>query len=109
MNLGYLDEVFQKSEVLIRLDEKKAQGYYLKGIANDILFNFENAADLFLKALEHEKDHSKLIVKNLTKTIVKYLNVGDMFQQEDSDDGIIVFYLYHGKMFKNFKHSKPKK
>jgi len=93
LNLGYLDEVFTKSEILIGLDEKKAQGYYLKGIANDILFNFEKAADLFLKALEHEKSHSKLIVKNLTKTIAKYLNVSDLFQLEDNDDGVYFFLI----------------
>ncbi len=93
LNLGYLDEVFTKSEILIGLDEKKAQGYYLKGIANDILFNFEKAADLFLKALEHEKRHSKLIVKNLTKTIAKYLNVSDLFQLEDNDDGVYFFLI----------------
>lgn len=87
LNLGYLDEVFTKSELLIELDPHKAQGYYLKGIANDILFNFENAIELFLKALEYEKDHSKLIVKNLTKTIAKLINANDLFQLEETDDG----------------------
>ena len=79
--------MFARSDVLIQLDDKKAQGYYLKGIANDILFNFEHATDLFLKALEFEKDHAKLIVKNLTKTISKYINVTDLFQFDDNDDG----------------------
>ena len=64
------------------------QGYYLKGIAHDILFNFEPAIELFLKALQFEKDHAKLIIKNLTKTIVKFLNLSDMFQFEDNDEGI---------------------
>jgi len=58
----------------------------LKGIAHDILFNFEPAIELFLKALEFEKDHAKLIIKNLTKTIVKFLNLSDMFQFEDNDE-----------------------
>lgn len=87
LNLGFLDEVFSRSDDLIALNETKAQGYYLKGIANDILFNFEHAIDLFLKALEFEKDHAKLIVKNLTKTISKYVNANDFFQLEDSDEG----------------------
>lgn len=93
LNLGYLDEVFSRSDHLIQLDEKKAQGYYLKGIANDILFNFEHATELFLKALEFEKDHSKLIVKNLTKSIAKLINVGDYFQMEDNDDEPEATYL----------------
>ncbi len=87
LNLGYLDEVFSRSDYLIELDDKKAQGYYLKGIAHDILFNFEPAIELFIKALEFEKEHAKLIIKNLTKTIAKYLNLIDLFQFEDNDEG----------------------
>ena len=65
----------------------------MKGIAHDILFNFEPAIELFLKALKFEKDHAKLIIKNLTKTIVKFLNLSDMFQFEDNDEGIqLIFY-----------------
>ena len=63
----------------------------MKGIANDILFNFEQAADLFLKALEYEKDHSKLIVKNLTKTIAKHINLNEIFQLEENDEGKIKY------------------
>jgi tetratricopeptide (TPR) repeat protein len=86
LNLGYLNEVIEKSEYLIQLDEHKAQGYYLKGIANHVIFQYEDAIDLFLKALEFEKEHATLIVKNLIKTITKYLDIEDTFQFDDEDN-----------------------
>ena len=66
----------------------------MKGIAHDILFNFEPSIELFIKALEFEKEHAKLIIKNLTKTIAKYLNLIDIFQFEDNDEGIFYFIYF---------------
>lgn len=54
------------------------------------MFNFEPAIELFLKALEFERDHAKLIVKNLTKTIAKHLNLSDLFQFEDNDEDAVI-------------------
>jgi hypothetical protein len=62
------------------------KGYYLKGIANDLLFKFESAIECFVKALEFERDHSNLILKNLIKTITKYLDRDENFQFDDSTD-----------------------
>ena len=111
LNLGYLNEVIEKSDYLIKLDPQKAQvplslklisaieklishcvfvlflikGYYLKGIANHVIFQYEAAIDLFLKALEFEREHATLILKNLIKTITKYLDVEDSFSFDDTD------------------------
>jgi tetratricopeptide (TPR) repeat protein len=88
LNLGYLNEVIEKSDYLINLNGQKAQGYYLKGIANHVIFRYEEAIDLFLKALEFEKEHAILIVKNLIKTITKYLDIEETFQFDDDDNSI---------------------
>jgi hypothetical protein len=56
------------------------KGYYLKGIANDVLLKFEDAIDLFLKALVLEKEHSNIIIKNLIKTVYKFIS-----KQENQD------------------------
>ena len=111
INLGQVnDEIFSKCDYLINQDEKKAQvikslktflknykilkfffqGYYLKGLAFDLAFKFDHAIDLFFKSLELEKDHSKVIVKNLIKSIGYYLNLGnieELFKLNDPDTG----------------------
>jgi hypothetical protein len=61
------------------------KGFYLKGIANDVLLKFEPAIELFLKALTLEKEHSNIIVKNLIKTVYKYISKED---NEDFNDQI---------------------
>ena len=69
------------------------QGYYLKGIANHVILQYEKAADLFLKALEFEKDHATIIVKNLIKSVSKYLANEDTFQFDDNDNDPITNLL----------------
>ncbi|RNA07705.1 serine threonine- phosphatase 5-like [Brachionus plicatilis] len=86
LNLGMIDEVFAKTEFLIQLDGSKAQGYYLKGVAYDMIFKFDSAVDFFLKALDYETENTNIIVKNLIKTLVKFINKNDDAQVEESID-----------------------
>ena len=51
-----------------------------------MILQYEKAADLFLKALEFEKDHATIIVKNLIKSASKYLANEDTFQFDDNDN-----------------------
>ena len=48
------------------------------------MLNFETAIELFLKALQYEKDHANIIVKNLTKTVIKLINGDQIGESEDS-------------------------
>jgi hypothetical protein len=49
------------------------KGYYLKAIAHTIIFQFEEAIELFLKALRFEIVHRQVIIDNLSESISKYL------------------------------------
>ncbi|CAF1133060.1 unnamed protein product, partial [Brachionus calyciflorus] len=86
LNLGRIDEVFSKTDILIDLDSSKAQGYYLKGVAYDLIFKFDLAIDFFLKALDNEEENINIIVKNLIKTVVKFIKKDDSAQIEDPVD-----------------------
>ncbi len=45
-----------------------------------MLLKFEQAIEFFLKALTLEKEHSNIILKNLIKTVFKYIS------KEESDE-----------------------
>ena len=54
------------------------------------MLNFEAAIELFLKALQYEKDHSNIIIKNLTKTVLKLINEDQIGEGENSK--IFIFF-----------------
>ena len=55
-------------------------------MAHEVLFQFEQTIELFIKALEYEQEHRNTILKNLTKTIAKYVNSEEPFQLFESDE-----------------------
>ena len=50
------------------------------------MFKFEDAIELFLKALSLEKEHSNIILRNLIKTVIKFIKKEDSDEFNDQSD-----------------------
>lgn len=68
-------------------------------MAHEVLFQFEQTIELFVKALEYELEHRNTILKNLTKTIAKYVNSEEPFQPFESDESekSDAYRVHHGQ------------
>jgi hypothetical protein len=72
------------------------KGYYLRGIAFDAIFKFDEAIILYIEALKYEIDHKDVIIKSITQTVAKYLGKLEILKENDCTSSLVWVYLRVG-------------
>jgi hypothetical protein len=62
----------------------------LQGVLFDLTSKWEEAIDLFLKALEYETENSTIIIKNIIKVILNYLSLTESVLFDDASEGYFI-------------------